>query len=350
MASGGQYAVDAWQYAVEHPEGPDLLARPPGSLPPPLRGAPGEASAPRAPGWQVEPYWHASICKKAAHVFGTEVFGSAERPVWTLVSLDCHNMMSPTFLPHCDELHARCNPQVLATAAHPLLTVHGVRYGPGTSGRIGMSATWFFEVGGYDQDAYGTGYKDIDLNRHLEKTAQQWLPKRQWLRYLQNREDVGVAVPNDGSNWKRDRGAAKTANLNPNVSGTSWGNINAWKHQVMAARLQAGQVLRNAAVVRATDNSRLGCWWCQVAPGPTCAVLPGPSHAAASVAAPSLASQPSGLERPQPPPAPPPRATPATLPTGMQQPGGRLPVRVVIRAAGVRFMPQYGASPARPPP
>ncbi|CAJ1358184.1 unnamed protein product, partial [Effrenium voratum] len=90
-----------------------------------------------------EPYWHASVGKNAAHA-------QAEEQI--LVNVDGDNMIGAGFLRNvCDKFAAGdC-----AVAQYEL--------GQGTCGRIALRRDTFWELGGYDEDAYPMGCQDTDL-------------------------------------------------------------------------------------------------------------------------------------------------------------------------------------------
>ena len=122
-----------------------------------------------------------------------------------MMSLDGDNLLGPRYV------NALCK---LLPSVNANDSVGAKRGDLGTTGRVGMWATHFIRVGGYDESYLPSGYQDVCLHqrvRHLGGSC----------RTIQG-EDLGLSVPNDLGNERVSLGPAKIANIDPHKN-MSWG-------------------------------------------------------------------------------------------------------------------------------
>ena len=108
------------------------------------------------------------------------------------------------------------------------------------------------------------GYQDIDLKRRLLHRGCNNVNKVvKTLKLI----EIGGAIPNDASSKKSDRGSAKIACVDQDVTNqnefSSWGKMNSLNVLAGKAKLARGEVIRNADILRQA-GARLGCWWCHM--------------------------------------------------------------------------------------
>jgi hypothetical protein len=232
-----------------------------------------EDTAPR--GWHVQPYWHASVCKNAAHMFALYAGSTVGETPYMLVNLDCDNLLTPEHISKCVHFMrtAREASAPSGTAAGPSMIWPFFRSncvgGPGTTGRMGVLARDFLEMGGYDEEmAEPTGYQDVDLQNRWVK-SQAALPHGQRLHVVcKHVRECGVALPQDRDRTT-DRGPAKLTHLHPHFKRFKWGSMNNINSGLMKKRLLDGKLVRNKEVAGGQPvptGARLGCWWVEVWP------------------------------------------------------------------------------------
>ena len=127
-----------------------------------------------------------------------------------LFNLDCDNILGPSFM---DSL------QTLLPVVPAHGCIHAVGRDPGTTGRVGLFATTFLRVGGYDESAMPMGYQDVDLLRRC-----QWLSTTKPC-HMQP-ADVGLSVPNHLTDKKAARGIEKVRHVSSAFAGMTWAEMN----------------------------------------------------------------------------------------------------------------------------
>ena len=154
--------------------------------------------------------WHACLAKNTSHKLAIQqhrrpldLDGGATWLSLMLFNLDCDNILGPSFM---DSL------QTLLPVVPAHGCIHAVGRDPGTTGRVGLFATTFLRVGGYDESAMPMGYQDVDLLRRC-----QWLSTTKPC-HMQP-ADVGLSVPNHLTDKKAARGIEKVRHVSSALAG-----------------------------------------------------------------------------------------------------------------------------------
>ena len=202
-------------------------------------------------------HWHASIAKNVAHKVAMETYlaeskttpdadqaagcSAPQRPAWAnvvhaglaldalfMMNLDGDNLLGPHYV---NALRS------LLPFVNAIDSVGARRGAVGTTGRVGMWATHFIRMGGYDESYLPSGYQDVCLHqrvRHLRGSC----------RTIQG-EDLGLSVPNDLGNERVSLGPAKIANIDPHKKNMSWGKMNTLNVNDGHEKLKRGRWRRN---------------------------------------------------------------------------------------------------------
>ena len=154
--------------------------------------------------------WHASVAKNTSHKLAIEEHrrkqGSPADAPQFLINLDCDNITGPSFM---DGL------KTLLPTVPVQGCIHAVGKDPGTTGRVGLWATQFIRIGGYDEDMLPMGYQDVDLLRRCNRLCST---KPCYMKGA----DVGLSVPNHLTDKKAARGFEKVRNMRPDLANMTW--------------------------------------------------------------------------------------------------------------------------------
>ena len=203
-------------------------------------------------------HWHASIAKNVAHKVAMETYlaeskttadadqaagcSAPQRPARAnfvhtglaldalfIMNLDGDNLLGPRYV------DALCS---LLPSVNADDSVGARRGAQGTTGRVGMWATHFIRMGGYDESYLPSGYQDVCLHqrvRHLGGSCRTILG-----------EDLGLSVPNDLGNERVSLGPAKIANIDPYKKNImSWREMNSLNLNDGDEKLKRGRWRRN---------------------------------------------------------------------------------------------------------
>ncbi len=204
--------------------------------------------------------WHASVAKNTAHRLAIEksitaaeakaavAGGSAPQPPAIaaldkvfLLNLDGDNLMGASYVLRL------C--QLLPTVA--VCDSVGARNGAqGVTGRIGLWATQFLRMGGYDEAYLPMGFQDVCLHKRVRYLGGS-------CRVVKD-DDLGRSVPNDLENTKVALGPAKVANVAQKYHKLTWGQMNTRNMAQGAEMLDRGRWRRNMPDNHIFQPSRQG--------------------------------------------------------------------------------------------
>ena len=179
-------------------------------------------------------YFEASVAKNSSHMAAITYLGVPEE-LLLLINLDCDNLVSVPFLQSVGSA-------VTVSRQDPRAFFSWAGQDGGVTGRAGLRASTFLEMGGYDQSFSGSGYQDIDLRERARRrgTWHKMAPPaggRFPDHSIPNHADVKVA-----------HGRAKTANLPPQHRVLSWGQMNAQNRDRSLRNIAANHLVANTDV------------------------------------------------------------------------------------------------------
>ena len=145
-----------------------------------------------------------------------------------MMNLDGDNLLGPRYV------KALCS---LLPSVNADDSVGARRGAQGTTGRVGMWATHFIRMGGYDESYLPTGYQDVCLHQRVRYLGGS-------CRTIQG-EDLGLSIPNDLGNERVSLGPAKMANIDPHKKNMSWSKMNTLNVNDGHEKLEHGRWRRN---------------------------------------------------------------------------------------------------------
>ena len=194
-------------------------------------------------------HWHASIAKNAAHKVAMETYLAESKKAAEadqaagcnapqrleqsldalfLMNLDGDNLLGPRYV------NALCS---LLPSVNADDSVGARRGAQGATGRVGMWATHFIRVGGYDESYLPSGYQDVCLHQRVRYLGGS-------CRVIHG-VNLGLSVPNDLGNERVSLGPAKIANIDPCKKIMSWGQMNSRNVKDGDEKLKRGRWRRN---------------------------------------------------------------------------------------------------------
>jgi glycosyltransferase involved in cell wall biosynthesis len=137
-----------------------------------------------------------------------------------LVCLDADNVIGPEF----------CLAALEWCTERSFMWASDFDWGGGTIGRVGMAASVFWQLGGYDESLGPVGYQDIDLIQRAKAFGLR-------CRHLRDPEIVGHAIRNTKSDTVKAMGMTKEDYL----------HTNSRNQAISKANIAAGRLVANLA-------------------------------------------------------------------------------------------------------